>query len=387
MTTRNFITILMCYLSFIPIQSYAQEENTAYKVSDVPNVQVEDKNAYTTDPQQILGAEWVQKIDSLAAALRSETTVELAVVVLPCISKEYADAREFAHELFNLWGLGKKGEDNGLLVLLITEKSQREITFEVGYGLEGTLPDGLCKLIQTRAMIPLMKNGDYGAGLAAGVEEIQRVLNNSSDIKTEYDKKQDTNDFILKALKNIGIIIIILLNLIAWGIKGMDSRELAKQGGKNPYKRYLSVYKNKEKIDIYSIIVYILLSPLLLLVLPGLIFGFISQFLFKRRLKNAIICENCKAAGSSSVALTDTKLDGDFWFSTYSFKCSKCGHTHEIVEKTKIYKYKEDSSNRSNKERDKDNSSRSFSGSYRSSTSSGSWGGGSSGGGGASTKF
>ncbi len=61
MTTRNFITILLCYLSFIPIQSYAQEENTAYKVSDVPNVQVEDKNAYTTDPQQILGAEWVQK--------------------------------------------------------------------------------------------------------------------------------------------------------------------------------------------------------------------------------------------------------------------------------------------------------------------------------------
>ena len=386
MTTRNFITILLCCLC-IPIQGYAQEENTAYKVSDVPNVQVEDKNAYTTDPQQILGAEWVQKIDSLAAALRSETTVELAVVVLPSISKEYADAREFAHELFNLWGLGKKGEDNGLLVLLITEKSQREITFEVGYGLEGNLPDGLCKLIQTRAMIPLMKNGDYGAGLAAGVEEIQRVLSNRSDIKTEYDKKQESNDFWLKGLGVIGIIIIVILNVVTWGMKQKDLKELAKNGGEDPYKRYLSVYQREEKIDIYSIIVYILLSPLLLLVLPVLINWLISGIRFKRRLKNAIICENCKAAGTCKIIKSDTKSSEDYSYITTTsiFKCSKCGHEHEFAEKTKILEDK-----RVFKEYDYDSdssSSGSYSSSSSSSSSSGSWGGGSSGGGGASTKF
>ena len=81
----------------------------------------------------------------------------MAVVVLPRITDDYADIRDFGYELFTEWGLGRKDQDNGLLMLLITEPEQRAITIEVGYGLEGTLPDGLCKLIQTRTMIPLMK--------------------------------------------------------------------------------------------------------------------------------------------------------------------------------------------------------------------------------------
>ena len=56
----------------------------------------------------------------------------MAVVVLPRITDDYADIRDFGYELFTEWGLGRKDQDNGLLMLLITEPEQRAITIEVG---------------------------------------------------------------------------------------------------------------------------------------------------------------------------------------------------------------------------------------------------------------
>ena len=81
--------------------------------------------------------------------------MEIAIVVLPAIDGDtYGSAREFANELFNTWSIGKKETDRGLLIQLITNEDNRENTFEVGYGLEGELTDGLCKLIQKHRMIP-----------------------------------------------------------------------------------------------------------------------------------------------------------------------------------------------------------------------------------------
>ena len=153
----------------------------AYTVKTVPNVQLQDSQQYTTDPQHLLTAAETESLNAICRNLRAEKGVEMAVVVLPRYTNDYADIRDFGYELFTEWGLGRKDQDNGLLMLLITEPEQRAITIEVGYGLEGTLPDGLCKLIQTRTMIPLMKKGQYGAGLIAGAEEIQKVISGDSE--------------------------------------------------------------------------------------------------------------------------------------------------------------------------------------------------------------
>ena len=106
--------------------------------------------------------------------------------------EKYSSAREFANELFNTWGIGDKETNRGLLIQLVTREDLREITFETGYGLEGELPDGLCMLIQKRRMIPPMKEGRYGEGLLAGLEEVRKALSNESTLEAEEEKKSNT---------------------------------------------------------------------------------------------------------------------------------------------------------------------------------------------------
>lgn len=411
--------MLLCYLCFVPIQSYAQGQEKGYTVQTVPNVKRSSRDAYTSDPKGILGAQWVKKLDSLAATINKETDVELAVVVLPRISSEYSDEREFANKLFNYWGIGKKGVDNGLLLLLIVNESHREITFEVGYGLEGTLPDGLCKLIQTRVMVPLMKEGNYGAGLVAGVEEIQRILNNSSDIKTEYDKGHFFDKLLGMRWYALGLLVVIFLNIAFWNIRKDELKERANSGkNNNSYFRYAKSYDAKAfniETDISSIIAHILLSPLYLLMLPTIINRLISVKRLKKQFKNEVICENCKAVGTNEVIDTSYNLlgeeiieDAEFdkrkkedirkrkgikeedeededytkkkhYATTWILECQKCGHVHEEFEESEVIVRPFNNPK-----------SLYYIDPYSSdgdSDSGGDWGGGSSGGGGSSTSF
>lgn len=84
------------------------------------------------------------------------------------------DAFSFAVELFRDWGVGSAKSDNGLGILLV--KDLREIRFVTGGGLEGILPDALCKRIQLNYMLPAFREGDYSAGMVAGVEAAAAIL-------------------------------------------------------------------------------------------------------------------------------------------------------------------------------------------------------------------
>ena len=198
---NQLFTLLFSFLSCLIT---AQE---AYTVKNVPNVQLQDAEQYTTDPQHLLTATEIDSLNAICRNLRAEKGVEMAVVILPRITDDYADIRDFGHKLFTKWGLGKKGQDNGLLMILLTDPEQRAISIEVGYGLEGTLPDGLCKLIQTRTMIPLMKGGEYGAGLIAGADEIRKIISGDSELAKEYI-----------ALEEEGSIILWWFSVIVFGV-------------------------------------------------------------------------------------------------------------------------------------------------------------------------
>ena len=80
-----------------------------------------------------------RQLDALLARLEEETTAEVAVATVSSLDGITVD--EYANRLFNAWGVGQRGKDNGVLVLVAT--SAREMRIEVGYGLEGVLPDGL----------------------------------------------------------------------------------------------------------------------------------------------------------------------------------------------------------------------------------------------------
>lgn len=161
-------TLLFCLLLLFGLSAGA----TTYCVEDVPNVQRMDSRRYVSNPDGILSDATVARIDALCASLRERGLAQVAVVAVDDI--EGGDTFTFAVDLFDSWGVGGKKSNNGLGILLV--RDLREIRFVTGGGVEGVLPDALCKRIQTRYMLPAFREGDYDAGMLAGVEAAAQLL-------------------------------------------------------------------------------------------------------------------------------------------------------------------------------------------------------------------
>jgi uncharacterized protein len=147
----------------------------AYTVDEVPNVRRINAREYVSDPEKILSEKATMRIDTLLSNLEHKTGIETVVTVLPSIGEN--DSFDFAYSLGKAWGVGKKKKDNGLIILLVID--QRRIQFATGYGLEGVLPDAICKRIQTETMFPALKNGDWDTGMVNGVQAVCGQLDGS----------------------------------------------------------------------------------------------------------------------------------------------------------------------------------------------------------------
>lgn len=176
-----FTLILMTFL-WMPLQ--AQEK--VYTVDNLPKIHLQNKMKYVVNPAGILSQAACDSIDSMLYALEQQTGIETVVAVVPSIGDE--SCFEFSHQLLNKWGVGKKDKNNGLVILLVTD--QRCIQCYTGYGLEGVLPDALCKRIQTKYMIPYLKDGNWDAGMVAGVKATCQILDGSM----ENDSLTETSD-------------------------------------------------------------------------------------------------------------------------------------------------------------------------------------------------
>jgi uncharacterized protein len=154
----------------------------SFSIDQVPNPKSQAGKHYLSDPKGILKLETVQQLDSILAQLEDSTTVQVGVVMLPSIGEEVP--KDFAHNLFNKWGLGVKGKDNGLLVLFVLD--QKRIEFETGDGLEGVLPDALCKRIQMKTMIPAFQDLDYDLGMQQGTIATAAILQDPDNIEEVF---------------------------------------------------------------------------------------------------------------------------------------------------------------------------------------------------------
>ena len=164
---RFFILLLLVFF-------YTAAEARPYSVEEIPNVQLSNRYKFTSNPDGILSQAAVARIDSICYDLRHRGIAQTAVVAVAEIDSD--DVFEFAYELFSKWGVGSKS-NSGIGILLVEEA--REIRFVTGYGVEGALPDAICKRIQTQYMLPYFRSGDYSSGMVAGVEAIRSVLNGS----------------------------------------------------------------------------------------------------------------------------------------------------------------------------------------------------------------
>ena len=189
---------------------YAQK---SYSLETVPNVRLDDGDNRVSNPDDILSEAYVDSINHVLRVMEDSTGIEVAVVAVTSIGDN--DVRLFASDLFNRWGIGKKGKDNGLLILMVTEKGHRTIVFETGYGLEGDLPDATCYSIQQKYMLPDLKQGNYDVGMLKGVRALSDLLYGGSIVPAEDDSIDGEGLFYALILLAItGVIYCFLFILV-----------------------------------------------------------------------------------------------------------------------------------------------------------------------------
>ena len=125
-----------------------------------------------TDLANIIDAATERELDRQLDALEQKTSSEIAVVTVPSLDGVPVD--DYAVRLFKEWGIGQAKSDNGVLVLVAP--NEREMRIEVGYGLEGILPDGLARHIIRENFTPRFRENDYNGGIRDGVARVIEVV-------------------------------------------------------------------------------------------------------------------------------------------------------------------------------------------------------------------
>jgi uncharacterized protein len=125
-----------------------------------------------TDLAELVDPSTEALIDQQLADLERRTSSEVAVATVR--SLDGMSIEEYANRLFKEWGIGQAKQDNGVLVLVAP--NEREMRIEVGYGLEGVLPDGLAGQIIRDEFTPRFRNDDYSGGIRAGVARVVEVV-------------------------------------------------------------------------------------------------------------------------------------------------------------------------------------------------------------------
>lgn len=128
--------------------------------------------ARVTDMTGTLDAARRQALEQQLAALEQRKGAQVAVLIVPTTGPDTIE--QFATRVFDDWKLGRKGTDDG--VLLIVAKDDRTLRIEVGYGLEGAITDAISGRIIREQIVPRFQEGDYAGGVEAGVMAIQKLI-------------------------------------------------------------------------------------------------------------------------------------------------------------------------------------------------------------------
>lgn len=129
---------------------------------------------YVTDTAGVLSPATVSSLNAKLENYEKETSNQVVVYLMPEVPSDYA-MEDFTQRTFASWGVGQKEKNNGV-VLFVFPKS-RKMRIEVGYGLEGALPDARSKQIIENQIKPAFKQGDFNSGITRGVDGILASLN------------------------------------------------------------------------------------------------------------------------------------------------------------------------------------------------------------------
>ena len=216
--------IFMLFFLFITFFGFAQEpfypDKTNRYINDFANVIPDDKE---------------EELNDICKNIEKQSSAQVVVITTNNVEKEYP-IELYSIQLAKKWGIGQKGIDNGLLILICP--NNRKSRIEVGYGLEGILTDVLTKRIQDQNFKPNFRKGDFYTGIKQVLISIKSEIDPEAiRQKKAYEEQKEKeasrmwsnllNDFLLYTL--YGIIFIILYSLIKKQIKKQKEIKLEKE--------------------------------------------------------------------------------------------------------------------------------------------------------------
>lgn len=175
---RGLFAFLLFFVSVCDLPVWAQ-----YTVQNLPNPKVQGQSHFVSNPDNILTSVAVSQLNEISQSIDSLTKAEYAVVIVD--DYEGDSDFEFALELFNHWGIGKEGANNGLL--LFVAKDRHEYRFISGYGMERIFPDAYLKRVGEKYLVPNFRNEDYDGGIIEASLFIEQILK-SSDSLVELER-------------------------------------------------------------------------------------------------------------------------------------------------------------------------------------------------------
>lgn len=278
-------------------------------VQTIPNPKTADAHSYVSNPDGILTRETEWELNNILNRLEQENSAEVAVVAVNTIGDN--DIKVFATELLEYWGIGKAKHDNGFLILFVMD--QRKITFETGYGLEGVLPDALCKRIQVNEMVPRFKNEDYNGGILAGVEQVISEIRKEPmpDYSEESGNTRDGfADFISLIWNNISsyFLMYLIFSIVPWLLVKQSVKKTRARKDLSNVAKCIVIKQKKNSICVLLCIIgvvsalfiisyYGYIDDILLLVIMPLLpipANLLGKKVMKEIKEEPVFCEKCE---------------------------------------------------------------------------------------------
>lgn len=214
------ILILFTAGFLIQCSAYGQNTDSALRITQ-----------YVTDETGTLTASQIDELRIILKNFEDSTSNQVVVYIISSLKGNPIEM--LAYDIAEKNGIGQKGRNNG--VLLLIAMNEKQLRIEVGYGLEGALPDALCGRIIDNEIKPEFRNGNYFEGISKGIQAIM------SATKGEYEPDKSKKGFdlcygpTLFTIAIFGLIFIMIIIEILKGIFGFG-RVYTKAGKKNGWK-------------------------------------------------------------------------------------------------------------------------------------------------------
>jgi len=154
-------TALLIFIALLAINSRAAE------------VIPPKPDRYFNDYASVVSKEAASRFNEQLARFERETSDQVVVAVFPKMQSD-SDIADYTQRVAQAWGVGQKQRRNGVVLFVFIQ--DRKIFIQVGYGLEGALPDATAFDITERRIKPLFRSGNYEAGLATGIDLICKAI-------------------------------------------------------------------------------------------------------------------------------------------------------------------------------------------------------------------